>query len=213
MQEKTPGICEALIGFHSLTGCDFTSSFYRKGKKKSFEILTSDVDDKYLSAVQSLNTLDVCYENVTAFVCRVYGHKKHSDIDEARFESFLKMTRGKALTKVKKVNCASLPPCARSLNKHIQRANYVSMIWYNSDKAQPTSCSPLDFGWQEDDFGRYQPHWFEGPSVPNIVTGDNELDDEETVTGEHVDVEGTVEADEIDEGEWSGDSDASDSDE
>ena len=27
LQEKKPGICEALIGFHSLTGCDFTSSF------------------------------------------------------------------------------------------------------------------------------------------------------------------------------------------
>jgi hypothetical protein len=213
LQEKNAGICESLIGFHSLTGCDFTSSFYRKGKKKPFEILTSDVDDKYVSAVQSLNTMDVDYENVTAFVCRVYGQKKHHDIDEARFESFLKMTGGKTLTKVKKVNCASLPPCARSLQKHIQRANYVSMMWHNSDKAQPTSYSPIDFGWQEDGLGRYQPHWFEGPSVPGIVTSEIELDDEETVTGETVDVEGTVEADEIDEGEWSGDSEASDSDE
>ena len=123
--------------------------------------------------------MDVDYDNVTAFVCRVYGMKKHNDIGEARFESFLKMTGGKALTKVKKVNCASLPPCARSLNKHIQRANYVSMMWHNSDKAQPTFCSPVEFGWQEDEFGRYQPHWFEGPSVPDIgsiTTGENELD-------------------------------------
>ena len=123
------------------------------------------------------------------------------------------MTGGKALHQVKKVNCSSLPPCARSLSKYVQRANYVSMMWHNFDMAKPTSWSPIDFGWQEEAFERYQPHWFDGPSVPETMTGENELDVEDIVTYENVDEEETVEPDEIDEGEWSGDSDASDSDE
>ena len=30
LEEKKPGITEALIGFHALTGCDFTSAFSGK---------------------------------------------------------------------------------------------------------------------------------------------------------------------------------------
>lgn len=34
----SPELCQALIGMHVFTGCDTTSSFYGKGKKKAFEI-------------------------------------------------------------------------------------------------------------------------------------------------------------------------------
>ena len=91
LEKKQSGLSNALTGFHSLTGCDFTSSFSQKVKKKPFEILQSDDDNKYLSGIQSLNSPDVDVQSITAFVCRVYGTKNHQDIDEARYESFMKM--------------------------------------------------------------------------------------------------------------------------
>ena len=34
-------LCQALLAFHALTGCDFNPSFYRKGKKRPLTILES----------------------------------------------------------------------------------------------------------------------------------------------------------------------------
>lgn len=33
-----PQSCSALLGFHAVTGCDSTSSFFRIGKKKTFQL-------------------------------------------------------------------------------------------------------------------------------------------------------------------------------
>lgn len=211
LEKQQPGICDALPGFHSLTGCDFTSSFYKKGKKKPFEILTTDQDNQYLGGIQSLNSSDVDYESIKAYVCRIYGAKRRRDIDEARYDSFMKMTGGnKVLSKVKKVNCSSLPPCEKSLHKHIQRANFVAMRWHNADQALPNVNSPLDFGWKDVN-GAYQPVWFEGPAVPGgpedqVKERQNEvIPDATSTSGEYEDgMEKEVE--EESEGEWSGDS-------
>ena len=35
-------ICNSLPGYHAFTGCDTTSAFYGKGKKRSFETLIKD---------------------------------------------------------------------------------------------------------------------------------------------------------------------------
>ena len=219
LEKQQPGLCDALTGFHSLTGCDFTSSFYRKGKKKPFEILQSDDDNQYLGAIQSLNSPDADYQSITAYVCRIYGAKRCQDIDEARYDSFMKMTGGnKVLTKVKKVNCSSLPPCKKSLHKHIQRANFVAMTWHNADQALPNVNCPLDFGWKEDNSGAYQPVWFEGPAIP----GECEEKVEERQENEEAILDATPgecedkveeENEEESEGDWSGDSDESETDE
>ena len=204
LEKHQPGLCDALTGFHALTGCYFTSSFYRKRKNKPFDILTSNA--QYLGAIQSLNSPDADYESITAYVCRIYGVKRQQDIDEARYYSFMKTIGGnKVLSKVKKVNCYSLPPCKRSLHKHIERANFVTMTWHNAYQALPNVNSPLDFGWKEDN-GTYQPVWFEGPAIPS---GSEEVRQTEVTPdatpGECQD-EFEKEGDKESEGEWSGDS-------
>ncbi|KAK4318061.1 hypothetical protein Pmani_010908 [Petrolisthes manimaculis] len=42
LEERQPGLSRALLGYHAFTGCDFTSSFYRKGKLKPLEIIEKD---------------------------------------------------------------------------------------------------------------------------------------------------------------------------
>ena len=46
LNEKQDGVTEALRGMHALTGCDFTSCFFRKGKLKPFQRLVADVSDR-----------------------------------------------------------------------------------------------------------------------------------------------------------------------
>ena len=57
LESNHPGLCEALIRFHALTGCDFTSAFYRKGKALPFSKLKKDP-----GAIAALRSL--CTDNV-----------------------------------------------------------------------------------------------------------------------------------------------------
>ena len=42
---QTPGISDAILGFNAIAGCDYTSSFNRKGKIKPFQVLESSDED------------------------------------------------------------------------------------------------------------------------------------------------------------------------
>ena len=112
---------EALVGLHALTGCDFTSCLFRKGKVKPFQRMETDAS--HVVALQSLTSEEVDIEAVTSFVCSLYGFAT-SDINEARYKAFLRMSAGgnenEPLARLKKINCASLPPCAKTLNNHIK---------------------------------------------------------------------------------------------
>ena len=113
------------------------------------------------------------------------------------------MTGGnRILKKVQKVNCASLPPSNKSLMKHIQRANFVAMMWRNADKVQPNANNPLEFGWKVSENGSFMPVQFEGRTTPN--SSQEKLEDEKEAEP----------SEELESGsEWSGDSGDSDSDE
>ena len=75
---------------------------------------------------------DVDNTVVTAFVCLL----KTFDIVEAKYKAFICMSDGKGrdLASLKKVMCASLPPCAKTLLNHIKRAQYVARMWKRADE-------------------------------------------------------------------------------
>ena len=111
----------------------------------------------------------------------MYGHKTIKDMDEARYCSFIKMTGGsKASSKVKKINCATLPPCAKVLDQHLLRVNHISLLWRSAHTAEPArDIHPLNFGWREDGYGHYLPLWFKGESLPeNIPDYEEEIETE-----------------------------------
>jgi hypothetical protein len=76
----------------------------------------------------------------------MYGFNT-TDISDARC---MRMSGGsvrKPLTKIKEINCASLPPCTNTLASHIKRANYVARIWKRADLEDPTGeKSPEEYG-------------------------------------------------------------------
>ena len=170
LEEEQSGITEALIGLHALTGCDFTSCFYRKGKVKPFQRLASNAD--HIAAMQSLTTEEVDIPGITAFVCLLYGFRT-SNITEARYKAFMRMSGGKGKdlqANLKKINCASLPPCEKTLLNHIKRAQYVARMWKRADETNPTrNASPTDYGWKLSQ-NCFEPDWFQGISIPQSLT-------------------------------------------
>ena len=124
-EEKKPGITGALTGFHALTGCDFPSCFFRKGKVRSFQWLEEELD--FIMALKSLTSQKVDIPGVTSFFCQLYGFRT-SNIVEVRYKAFMRMCSGtgrELLARIKKINSSSLPPCTKTLSNHIKRAQSI----------------------------------------------------------------------------------------
>lgn len=63
-------MCRALPGLHALTGCDCTPCFYRKGKKRSLEILRKS-DMLYQDAfLKIFEEREESFTELEAFDCR-----------------------------------------------------------------------------------------------------------------------------------------------
>ena len=75
---------DTVIGFHSFTGTDYTSAFFRKGKKRCWSVMQSDtVLGSNWNVDQNLECL------LEEDVCSLYGEKKLS-VNEVRFCIFQK---------------------------------------------------------------------------------------------------------------------------
>ena len=94
LKEKQTGICAALPGLHALTGCDFTAAFYGKAKVKPFEILENDDTRCFIEFFRNLVDKEVTPDQAIAelFVCRLYGFKNLTSVDEVRYAKLVQMT-------------------------------------------------------------------------------------------------------------------------
>lgn len=74
-----------LIGLHSLTGCDSTSSFYGRGKASCLKTFLAE--DSNHTSLQNLGTAfkppDHLISSIEGFVCRLYGSAS-SSVNETR---------------------------------------------------------------------------------------------------------------------------------
>jgi len=85
------------------------------------------------------------------------------------------------MANVKKVDCALLPPCAKTLRNKTRRAHFISIVWGNADSAHPgEGLDPLNYGWKDKN-GDYAPDWFSGPALPDYLFQERELLDEDPV--------------------------------
>ena len=93
LAETHSGLTTALIGFHALPGCDFTSALNREGKRRPFEKLEAKYSDLHVRAMESLSS-NVDVTGVTSYVCALYGCKT-TNIDEARYNVFMHISGGR----------------------------------------------------------------------------------------------------------------------
>ena len=127
-------ILSSLIGFHALTGNDFVSSFFRKGKKKCFGIFEKKfkVQKALMLLGDSCELKEDVFTPLEEYVCALYGSKKKK-VDEVRYDIFYK----KYSNENKTVDMSILPPCQSVLKLLVLRACYVSAMWKKSVEAKP----------------------------------------------------------------------------
>ena len=119
----------------------------------------------------------------SAFVCEMYGQPESTDVNEARYKLFKKMSgkgpHGNPFDNVKRIDCSLLPPCEKTLQMQVLRAKYISILWTKSDQKNPTcDLDPLLYGWTTDSSNRYVPNWYDGSSVPSTILHNPMLEEE-----------------------------------
>lgn len=168
----------ALPGLHAFTGCDYNPCFFNKRKTKPLTILEESEDFRKaftdLGNCNSEKEWQKIFNTVKKFVCVWYNKKQCTKINEARYDEFLVNYRVNSDTdkfrkKVKNVDGSSLPPCRSELYQQFLRAKYITSIWRNAYREEPTTLKPEDNGWICVD-GKYGFKWFEGEQLPHLVS-------------------------------------------
>ena len=117
LEELHTGLTKALLGYHAITGCDYVSYLFRKGKTTPFKRLIESTE--HIQEMRTLTTYEVDVQGVTSFICSLYGHNTFH-INDGRYNVFIRLTRGgiHAHTRnIKQINCASLPPMSEICGK------------------------------------------------------------------------------------------------
>ena len=188
-------VTQALPGLHAFTGCDSTSAFVHKGKKRPLSIMrrrgdfvkafsdlgtdASRVDDSLLSVLQE-------------FVCSMYSSYNVSDVNKVRSTLFrarysIGLPQSMLSPRTSGIDLSLLPPCRSSLVKHVLRANYQTYVWKHADHATIDIPSPVGCGWTTDDANLLHVDWTDGDIIPNEVV--DVLADSTCISGDSEDVE------------------------
>lgn len=156
-----PSVTEALIGLHTFTGCDSTSSFYGKGKEKPLNIMSGNAE--YISAFVALGRQfemdSTTFVTIERFVCELYGEKV-SDVNLARYNRFC----------VQASSEQALPPTKDALTEHFKRANYQAAIHRRALDPFINAPSPDGFGWIVKD-GDLIISWMTKDPAPQQILG------------------------------------------
>ena len=89
---------QALIGFHALTGNDYVSSFFLKGKGTCWDIMKDDkvIVEALTQLGQSCDLSEDIEKVLEKFVCKLYGSRKNS-VNEVRFQLFERKQKKESL--------------------------------------------------------------------------------------------------------------------
>ena len=133
-------LCTLLLPYHALTGCDSTSCFKGKGKKKGLDVLRGN-QERYQSLRSLGDSLQIPQEVMKVcenFVCQLYqSDPVTTDINKVRYNLFCKHAKQNE----------GLPPCRDSLTQHVKRCNYQCVVWKSALVAKPDIPPPGGHGW------------------------------------------------------------------
>ena len=160
-------MCNAILLFHTFTGCDQTSAFKSIGKKKAWnawEQLGDPLTETFIDLTNDPIGFDIDspqMDIIQKFTVLMYDTKCDSEkVNDARRYLFT--------NKLKPLE--SIPPTLHSLYQHTKRsinaANYCSQALLN----KPVILSYSDFGfvWNER-LNYWMPHWSDLPDVSKCV--------------------------------------------
>ena len=154
-------LCNVLPQIHSLTGCDSTSGFFGKGKKKLYSLVKTNEEylDKIASSLGQTFTPDIpkTVAAIKPLICQLYSITSNS-INEARYKLFC----------CNASNERQLPPTKDALKQHLLRVNYQATIWQMAMCPLIKALSPHGSGWIVQD-NRLEIKWMENPTAPASV--------------------------------------------
>ncbi|CAG9812775.1 unnamed protein product [Phaedon cochleariae] len=108
-------VCNALPAFHAFTGCDdHTASFARKAELTPFKPL--EKSKKFQEAFSRMGGSEtLSHETIEEeYVCEIYGNRKLSSVNKARFEIFLDCYKPKSNQSlfggIKNFEASRIPP-------------------------------------------------------------------------------------------------------
>ena len=138
---------KCLIGFHSFTGCDYSSSFFRRSKQQCWKTMTKfskfELVFENLGSTYNLSAEE--FEKLEEFVCTLYG-LKGTEVDAVRYQIFMK----EYATQIKVVDLSLLPPCKQVLRLHSARANAIATMWKLSTIPETNLSEIINVGWYSD---------------------------------------------------------------
>ena len=167
-------ICRGLPALHAFTGSNYTSSFSRKGNVvRPLKLLEKDRDAQQAFAIIAEDDFSdgKILVEIDKFTCKLYCTKRLASVDEARLEMFLRnyeiKNLNKSLTKIKKLDATTLPPCSKVLHNKILRTKFVSSMWVAATLSSQPQMDQESFGWKLAN-GSYQIPWFDGEESPKV---------------------------------------------
>ena len=139
-------VCEALLGFHALTGCDQTGNFYRHSKLNCWQTFVSSPSD----VIMTFQNLGV--EELTSDICDGFVLQRKAKHDQQPFWTEMVFI----------FEISNRADTASSYNESI-RASYPGGTFHHFSMEVITHCLTksswsmwlCDFGWKSDDV--YQP--------------------------------------------------------
>ena len=171
LEDKCAGINSSLLGLHSFSGSDYTSSFYRKGILMPFKLLIDkEMGGDWIQTFSEMAKPGFNNQKVLEnFVCALYGMKHSNEINTVRqikLRNLMKSSKSSS-NKMKKVDCGLLPPCQKVLELKIKRSHMIARFWFNADQPNPSmGLNALNFGWVQKENILF-PKWYDGSSLPS----------------------------------------------
>ena len=180
-----------------IEGCDYTASFFKKGKVRPLKLLQKDTDAQIV--LSKLSTLQEIDENtiptIKGCVCKIYASKNICKVNDIRTQIFLKkyskIKPEDRLNCVKKFDSSLIPPCKEVLLLKIKRVHLIVRCWTSAIVTHSPDDKPEEFGWTFSNDSKYIIKWFEGPAVPRVL---DVTISEDTKPSTENDTEGTYKA-------------------
>ena len=144
-------VCETLLGFHALTGCDQTGKFYGHSKLSCWQTFLSFPSFPPFHQNLGVDLGNQEKDSLVIYVMDLYCKGRPSTIKnlgELRWFLFSKY----------QTESIRLPPTMKAFEQAIQRAHFTTLQWKSSHIASPNLPDPCNFGWKWDDADKvYQP--------------------------------------------------------
>ena len=148
--------CRGLLLLHSLSGCDYLSSFFGIVKMKWMDWYLSLTDQNTIEIFNMLSrgAPEVSHEAQQILVT-VLRHlykctTEQGTLEDARFDILIHQNID---------SLRPLPPSSSAFTQHVMRAAYVAgHVWGTADVPSPTLPAFTEWGWTQDSEGIY-PVW------------------------------------------------------